>query len=139
MKTLKMKSIIVGVLVCVTVISCTDLETEIYSDLTPETEYTTTDTQLAAILTAYEPLILEILMVPGTYVLAEYLRVIGSLKSFKHRQPIQSRPLMNYGHLGLSISIWQWICLGMFPWLPPLRQQKQALQEHQNKRFLIIL
>src|SRR5680860_1085521 len=36
--------------------SCTDLETTLYSDLTPETEYTTTDTQLAAILTAYAPL-----------------------------------------------------------------------------------
>lgn len=37
-------------------LSCTDLETELYSDLSPETEYTTSDTQLAAILTAYAPL-----------------------------------------------------------------------------------
>lgn len=40
-------------------LSCSDLDTEIYSDLTPETVYTTTDTQLAAILTAYEPLALN--------------------------------------------------------------------------------
>ena len=39
-----------------TAYSCTDLETTLYSDLTPETEYTTSDTQLAAILTAYAPL-----------------------------------------------------------------------------------
>ena len=56
MKTIKTKSIIFGALGLMLVISCTDLETELYSDLTPETEYTTTDTQLAAILTAYEPL-----------------------------------------------------------------------------------
>lgn len=36
--------------------ACTDLDTEIYSDLTPDTEYTTTDNLLAAILTAYNPL-----------------------------------------------------------------------------------
>lgn len=36
--------------------SCTDLETTLYSELTPDTEYTTTDTQLATILTAYAPL-----------------------------------------------------------------------------------
>lgn len=36
--------------------SCTDLETTLYSELTPDTEYTTSDTQLAAILTAYAPL-----------------------------------------------------------------------------------
>lgn len=36
--------------------ACTDLDTEIYSDLTPDTEYTTTDNLLAAILTAYGPL-----------------------------------------------------------------------------------
>lgn len=52
----KIKSIIIGIFGLMLVISCTDLETEIYSDLTPETEFTTTDTQLAAILTAYEPL-----------------------------------------------------------------------------------
>tara|TARA_R110000796_G_scaffold67449_6_gene154900 strand:+ start:42437 stop:43963 length:1527 start_codon:yes stop_codon:yes gene_type:complete len=56
MKTLNIKSISIGMIVLMVVISCTDLETKIYSDLTPETEYTTTDTQLAAILTAYEPL-----------------------------------------------------------------------------------
>lgn len=37
-------------------ISCTNLDSTLYSDLTPETEYTTTDNQLAAILTAYAPL-----------------------------------------------------------------------------------
>lgn len=35
---------------------CTDLDTELFSDLTPETVFTTSDTQLAAILTAYAPL-----------------------------------------------------------------------------------
>ena len=37
-------------------VSCTDLDTTLYSDLTPDTNYTTTDNQLAAILTAYAPL-----------------------------------------------------------------------------------
>ncbi|MBO0323735.1 RagB/SusD family nutrient uptake outer membrane protein [Muricauda sp. CAU 1633] len=36
--------------------SCTDLETTLYSELTPDTEYTTENTQIAAILTAYAPL-----------------------------------------------------------------------------------
>lgn len=47
-----------GALVAVLLIfsACTDLDTEIYSELTPDTEYTTTDNLLAALLTAYEPL-----------------------------------------------------------------------------------
>ncbi|MCB0631577.1 MAG: RagB/SusD family nutrient uptake outer membrane protein [Saprospiraceae bacterium] len=36
--------------------SCTDLDTTLYSDLTPDTEYTTTDNLLAALLAAYAPL-----------------------------------------------------------------------------------
>ncbi|TLP72742.1 RagB/SusD family nutrient uptake outer membrane protein [Maribacter sp. ACAM166] len=56
MKTVKIKLTSYSILGLMLITSCTDLETEIYSDLTPLTEYTTTDTQLAAILTAYEPL-----------------------------------------------------------------------------------
>ena len=36
--------------------SCTDLETTLYSELTPETEFTTDNVQIASILTAYAPL-----------------------------------------------------------------------------------
>lgn len=57
MKNIKIKSIkVVIVSMFLFGYSCTNLETEVYSDLTPETEYTTTDTRLAAILTAYAPL-----------------------------------------------------------------------------------
>ena len=36
--------------------SCTDLDSELYSELTPETEYTTSDSFLAGLLAAYNPL-----------------------------------------------------------------------------------
>tara|TARA_R110002050_G_scaffold104052_6_gene213346 strand:- start:56926 stop:58461 length:1536 start_codon:yes stop_codon:yes gene_type:complete len=54
--TIKLNIVFAVIGIFVVNVSCTDLETELYSDLTPETEYTTTNTQLAAILTAYAPL-----------------------------------------------------------------------------------
>ncbi len=54
MKYFKIR-IIVLVLISVSY-SCTDLDPEVYSQLTPETQYTTPNVILASILTAYAPL-----------------------------------------------------------------------------------
>lgn len=47
---------IASVLVLTFSFACTDLDTELYSDLTPETEYTTNSIQIAGLLAAYAPL-----------------------------------------------------------------------------------
>lgn len=51
------KNLFVLIMMMGIAVSCTDLDSELYSELTPETEYTTTDNYLAALLTAYNPLV----------------------------------------------------------------------------------